>query len=185
MATTQPAVKYTYEDYRTTPDDQRYELLDGDLIMVPAPNLKHQIVLGRLYYRLQHFVAKHDLGLLLFAPCDVFLSNTNVVQPDLLFVSHERAHLLSGGENVQGPPDLVIEILSPSSAKTDRGAKFNLYSEHGVAEYWLVDPIAETITIHRQRRGELTPTRTFARGDTLRSPLLVGFDLDLDDTFAV
>ena len=90
VATTQPVVKFTYEDYETTPEDQRYELLDGDLIMVPAPNVKHQVVLGNLHYHLRLFVTEHDIGLLLLAPCDVVLSDTDVVQPDLLFVSRER-----------------------------------------------------------------------------------------------
>ena len=108
VATTQPVVKFTYEDYLATPSDERYELLDGDLIMVPAPNLKHQKVQGRLHYRLIQFILERKLGELLLAPCDVYLSDTNVVQPDLLFVSRKREHLLSDGQKVQGAPDLVI-----------------------------------------------------------------------------
>ena len=104
MATTQPVVKFTYEDYLTTPADERYELLDGDLIMVPAPNLKHQHVLGNLHYHLRQFITEHGTGRLFLAPCDVFLSDSNVVQPDLLFVSREREHLLSDGEKVRGAP---------------------------------------------------------------------------------
>ena len=184
MATTQPVVKLTWEDYRTTPDDQRYELLDGDLMMVPAPNLKHQRVQGNLYYHLRRFISEHELGELLPAPCDVVLSDTNVVQPDLLFVSRERRHLLSGGENVRGAPDLVIEILSPSTTDKDRGVKHELYGRFGVTEYWLVDPLAETISIHRQRAGVLAATRTFGRKQTLRSPLLAGLELQLDDIFS-
>ena len=106
------------------------------------------------------------------APCDVILSDNDVVQPDLLFVSHEREHLLSSSQNVRGAPDLVIEILSPSTAEKDRGYKRTLYAKHGVAEYWLVDPVAETIQIQRQRAGALTPTDTFGRGDTLDLPML-------------
>ena len=111
----------------------------------------------------------------------MYLSDTDVVQPDLLFVSREHGHLLSDGHKVRGAPDLVIEILSPSSADTDRGAKRDLYGAHGVAEYWLVDPIAETISIHRQREGILATTVTVTRGETLRSPLLAGLELHLDD----
>ena len=119
MATTQPVVKFTYEDYRTTPADGRYELLDGDLIRVPAPNLKHQRVQALVGQTLHRFILHHELGEFFYAPCDVVLSDTDIVQPDLLFVSRERAHLLRNGENVQGAPDLVIEILSPSTA--DKG----------------------------------------------------------------
>ena len=184
VATTQPVVKFTYEDYRTAPPDRRYELLDGDLVMVPAPNLKHQEVQGRLYYKLTQFIVERALGKLFLAPCDVVLSDTDVVQPDLLFVSREREHLLSSGENVRGAPDLVVEILSPGTANLDRGYKRALYARHGVIEYWLVDPTAETVSIHRQRAGVLAVTHTFGRAQTLRSPLLVGLGLDLDDVFS-
>ena len=181
MATTQPVVKFTYEDYLATPEDERYELLDGHLIMIAALNLKHQRVLLELARRLAQFIDDRGRGELFIAPCDVYLSDTDVVQPDLLFVSREHGHLLSDGHKVRGAPDLVIEILSPSSADTDRGAKRDLYGAHGVAEYWLVDPIAETISIHRQREGILATTVTVTRGETLRSPLLAGLELHLDD----
>ena len=184
MATTQPVVKFTYEDYLTTPEDERYELLDGDLIMVAAPNLKHQRVSAALHALLHHFIRDRALGTLLYAPCDVVLSDTDVVQPDLLFVSREREHLLSDGEKVRGAADLVIEILSPSSVETDRGAKRDLYGAHGVAEYWLVDPMAETVSIHRQRGGVLAAVGTFGRGQTLRSLLFAGLELRLDDIFS-
>jgi Uma2 family endonuclease len=184
LASTQPVVKCTYEDYRTAPADERYELLDGDLIMVPAPNLTHQRVQGNLYYHLRQFITEHALGELLPAPCDVVLSDTNVVQPDLLFISHDRRHLLSGGENVRGAPDLVIEILSPSTTDRDRGVKRELYGRHGVTEYWLVDPTAETVSIHRQEAGKLAAARRFGSEETLRSPLLSGLELYLGDIFS-
>ena len=183
MATAQPVVKFTWEDYRTAPSDKRYELLDGDLLMTPAPNLRHQEVQFEIGTRLGDFVRARALGKFFFAPCDVVLSDTDVVQPDLLFVSRERAHLLSGGENVQGAPDLVIEILSPATAGRDRGYKRELYARHGVTEYWLVDPAAGTVRIHRLQDGALAAAHTFGRGQPLRSPLLDGFELDLDAVF--
>ena len=183
MSTTQPVFRFTYEDYRTAPPDRRYELLDGDLLMTPAPSLKHQRIQVRLGEPLARFVRENALGEIFFAPCDVVLSDTDVVQPDLLFVSNERAHLLSGGENVRGAPDLVVEILSPATAERDRGYKRALYAKHRVAEYWLVDPASETVWVHRLRNGELAVAHTFARGDTLRSPLLPGFALEVDDVF--
>ena len=127
MLSPTPTVKFTYEDYQHTPDDQRYELLDGELIMSPAPNLGHQRSGTQLGWRLAQFVVERGLGEVFFAPCDVVLSNTDVVQPDLLFVSHERAHLLLGGANVLGAPDLVVEILSPSTAGRDQTLKYSLY----------------------------------------------------------
>ena len=184
MATTQPVVRLTYKEYRATPEDERCELLDGELIMVAAPNVKHQRVQGNLYFQLRLFITRYKLGELFFAPCDVVLSDTDVVQPDLLFVSREREHLLSSGENVQGAPDLVIEVLSPATADRDRGYKREIYGKHGVREYWLVDPMAETVTIHRQRNGVLAVAHTFNREQTLRSALLPGLDLRLDDVFS-
>ena len=184
MGTTQPIANFTYEDYRTAPADARYELLDGDLIMVPAPDLTHQRVQSRLGRRLAQFIEERALGEFFFAPCDVVLTDTDVVQPDLLFVSRDREHLLSGGDNVRGAPDLVVEILSPATAERDRGCKRALYERHGVAEYWLVDPAGATVSIHRRRGGALTLTHTFGRGETLHSPLLAGLKVDLDDVFS-
>ena len=176
------AVKLTYDDYCATPDDERCELLNGDLMMVPAPNVKHQRILLRLAHQLGQFILDHELGELLPAPCDVVLSDTDVVQPDLLFVSREREHTITA-ENVRGAPDLVIEILSPSTADQDLGYKHELYGRHGVNEYWVLDPMAETVAIHRQRDGVLELSDTPGRRDTLRTPLLKGLELQLDDVF--
>ena len=184
MATAQTAVKLTYEDYCAAPADERYELVDGELIMVPAPNIKHQDVQFRLALQLGKWIVEHRLGRAFNPPCDVVLSDHDTVQPDFMFISREREHLLSGSQNVQGAPDLVVEILSPSTADQDRGEKLALYGKHGVTEYWLVDPIAETVSIHRQRGGVLAPARTFGRKETLRSPLLAGLELRLDDIFS-
>ena len=182
--TAQPAFKFTYEDYRTAPPDKRYELLDGDLLVNPAPNLKHQDIESRLGSRLARFIEARGLGKFYFAPCDVVLSDTDVVQPDLLFVSLARAHLLIGGDNVRGAPDLVVEILSPGTADRDRGYKRALYAKHGVKEYWLVDPAAETVSLLLPRDGDLVVSYTFGRNETLRSPLLAGLEIDLDDIFS-
>ena len=182
--TARPAFKFTYEDYRTAPPDKRYELLDGDLLLTPAPNLKHQRLQFRLGSRLGRFIEEKVLGEFFFAPCDVVLSDTDVVQPDLLFVSRDRRRLLSGGDNVRGAPDLVVEILSPATADRDLGYKRALYAKHGVKEYWLVDPAAETVSILIPRDGELAAAHTFGRNETLRSPLLAGFELALDEVFS-
>ena len=185
MLSPTPTVKFTYQDYQHTPDDQRYELLDGKLIMVPAPNLGHQQISISLGAWLYTFVQKQDLGKVFHAPCDVVLSNTDVVQPDLLFVSHERAHLLLGGANVLGAPDLVIEILSPSTAGQDRMLKRALYAKHGVQEYWLVDPDARTVTVLRLDGGAFEVVALYGEGQTMTSPTLAGFTADLNEIFGV
>ena len=184
MATTTEApVRQTYKDYCATPDDERYELLNGTLMMVPAPNRKHQWVLGRLHSELDRFTQEHGLGEVYLAPFDVVLSDTDVVQPDLLFISRARAHIVTE-QNVRGAPDLVIEILSPSTAERDLGYKHELYGRHGVLEYWIVDPMAETVAVHRQGDGRLELAETLGRGDTLRTALLEGLQLQIDDVFA-
>ena len=185
MLSPTPTVKFTYQDYQHTPDDQRYELLDGELIMVPAPNLGHQRIGTQLGWRLAQFVTEKGRGEVFFAPCDVVLSNTDVVQPDLLFVSHERAHLLLGGDNVLGAPDLVVEILSPSTAGRDRTLKRALYAKHGVREYWLVDPDARTVTVLRLDGSAFAVVGLYGEEQTLTSPMLAGFAVDLNEIFGV
>ena len=183
MLSPNPAVKFTYEDYQHTPDDKRYELLDGELIMVPAPNLGHQRIGAKLGTRLYTFVEERSLGEVFFAPCDVVLSNTDVVQPDLLFVSNERAHLLLGGDNVRGAPDLVVEILSPSTAGQDRTLKRALYVKHGVKEYWLVDPDARTVTVLLLGEDAFEVEAIYGEGQAMSSPTLTGFSVGLNEIF--
>ena len=182
MAVPKPAVKFTYEDYRHTSDDERYELLDGELIMVPAPLLIHQSIQTKLGWRLAQFVESRGLGRVFFAPCDVMLSDTNVVQPDLLFVSKGRERILTP-ENVQGAPDLVVEILSRSSASRDRTLKRALYARYGVREYWLVDPGARTVTVLALGEGDFETLGTYGEGQVFTSPTLEGFSVNLDEIF--
>ena len=138
MVIPNPIVKFTYEDYLNTPEDKRYELLDGELVMTPAPGELHQSISALLGWRLVQFASENSLGRVYQAPFDVVLSDTDVVQPDLLFVSNERGHIITPA-NIQGAPDLVVEILSPSTAERDRTFKRTLYAKHGVNEYWMVD----------------------------------------------
>ena len=172
MATTEHAVKQTYEDYCRVPDDKRYELLNGELMMVPAPNIKHQSILLVLGSELRRFVQQHELGEVFVAPVDVVLSDTDVVQPDVLFISRAREDRITD-ENVRGAPDLVIEILSASTADRDRGYKHELYGRH-----------AETVAVHRQRDGKLERTGRFGRGERLTAAVLEGLALELDDILA-
>lgn len=141
---TNPAVKFTYQDYLLTPEDRRYELIEGDLLMTAPPNVKHQSELLNLSLILGNHVHKHRLGTILFAPVAVYLSETNVLEPDLIYVSKEREIIIQE-QRIKGPPDLVVEILSPSTKSRDRVIKRHLYAKFRVREYWIVDPDAETI----------------------------------------
>ena len=176
--------KLTYDDYRKTPDDERWELLDGELVMAPSPNVPHQDIAGSLFVFLKLFVDQMGLGRVFIAPLDVVLSDTNVVQPDLLFVSTERQHIVTE-TNIQGTPDLVVEVLSPSTTSRDWRIKLDLYAQHGVQEYWVVDPEAQRIWVMVQTEGSLSETANHGRGDTLVSPLLTGFSASLDQVFPV
>ena len=182
MTVPNPHIKFTYEDYVNTPEDKRYELLDGELIMTPAPVEIHQRVSILLGWRLIQFVTENGLGRVYQAPFDVVLSDMDVVQPDLLFVSNARAHIVTAA-NVQGAPDLVVEILSPSTAERDRTLKRRLYARHGVSEYWIVDTEASSVTVLLLREGGFEVAGTYGEGDTLTSPALPGFELRVDDIF--
>ncbi len=177
MARSTPAIKFTYADYRNTPDDKRYELLDGDLVMIPAPVTAHQRVSRDLTLLLGQSVEHTGAGEVFVAPLDVVLSDTDVVQPDLLFVSNERAHIITE-ENVQGAPDLVVEILSPSTAERDQTFKRSLYARHGVKEYWLVDTDAKSVTVLFHNDHGFTLAGTYGVGHVLTSPTLRDFKLD-------
>ena len=174
--------KFTYEDYLKTSDDERYELFDGVLTSPPAPNTAHQSIQAELGWRMARFVREERLGNLFFAPTDVVLSETDVVQPDLLFIFLERAHIITPA-NIQGAPDLIVEIRSDSTAERDGTLKRKLYAERGVEEYWLVDPEAMTITVLLLSEGGYAEVATYTVGQTLTSRLLEGLVINLDDVF--
>jgi Uma2 family endonuclease len=140
---------YTVEDVRAMPDDRnRYETIAGELFVTPAPSLRHQAVLARLHLSIGPYVAHHRLGTVVFAPLDVVYGPMTLVEPDLLYVSARRREVFTERE-VIGAPDLVVEVLSPSTARTDRGRKRALYQETGVREYWIVDAELNRVEIWR------------------------------------
>jgi Uma2 family endonuclease len=182
MVSVKPRTGLTYEDYAKTSDDERWELLDGELVMVPSPNIPHQRVATDLISLLNLFVSERDLGSVYAAPTDVVLSDTNVVQPDILFVSREREHIITHA-NIQGAPDLAVEIRSPSTADRDLTVKRRLYSEHGVREYWLVDPDSMTVTVLLLGERGYEETGIYRSGQSFDSTTVEGFSVSLDDIF--
>ena len=174
--------RLTYADYLKTSDDERYELLNGELVMSPSPREIHQYISGNLYFKLRAFVIDRSLGRVYYAPFDVVLSDTDVVQPDLLFVSHDRIGIVTP-DNVQGAPDLVVEILSPATAERDRTIKLDLYAQHGVKEYWIVDPDAKTIMVLLRGESRFEVDGIYGEGQTLRSPTLAEFIVALEEVF--
>jgi Uma2 family endonuclease len=170
MRAVHPRVSYA-ELERWPEDGRRYELYDGEVYEVPSPILLHQIVAGRLYLALSGYVRVHG-GIVLFAPLDVVLTDYDVVQPDLLLFTRERQHLLNPETIARVPPDLAIEILSPSTAGNDRGRKMRLLARHAVREYWLVDPKAVGVEVYTLCGGHFELAGTASRDERLQSPLL-------------
>jgi Uma2 family endonuclease len=138
----------TYEDYAALPDDgRRYEIHDGELSVTPSPGARHQMVSANLSDVLRAHVKQFGLGLVLYAPLDVILSNTTVVQPDLVYVAAADAARVSA-RGIEGPPTLAVEIVSPSTPRIDRTTKLQLYSRYGVRFYWIVDADSRTIEVY-------------------------------------
>ena len=174
-----PGVKLTYADYRTTPDDRRYELLDGELLDIPSPGEAHQRFQAELGFFLGSHIRERRIGRLYLSLTEVVLSDVDVVQPDLLFVSNERMDIIVPS-GVHGGPDLVVEILSPATAERDTGYKRALYARHGVKEYWLVSTDAGTITVLLLGETGYDVVGTFGEGDTLASSTPKEFRLEMD-----
>ena len=177
-------VKFTYKDYKNLPESEakRYELLGGDIVMVPSPTTYHQRISANLQYILQQFVRRHDLGIIYSAPCDVLLSQENVVQPDIFFISKKRAHMIKE-EYIQGAPDLVIEILSPATSGRDRTYKRTLYGRYSVQEYWIVDPDEQSIEVLTLGETGFKIVSVYRKAETLKSPLLSNLELKLSGIF--
>jgi len=175
-------VRFNYHDYLLLPEDKRYEILDGELYVVPAPNVRHQTLLGQLFSILDRHARENRLGKVLLAPCDVILSDENIVQPDILFVSDARLGII-GEANISGAPDLVVEILSPGTRNRDLEIKQKIYAAFGVREYWIVDPEVETIDVLVLGNQGYSSAGIFARSDRLSSPLLPDLNVPISGLF--
>jgi Uma2 family endonuclease len=177
--------KLTYEDYILFPEDgKRHEVLDGEHYVTPSPTMEHQGISMYLSGRLGPFVREHRLGRVVAAPADVLLSKHDIAQPDLLFISNERAGILTKA-NAQGAPDLVIEILSDSTRRRDETLKLVRYERAGVLEYWLVDSQRRVVRFFRRSgAGFLAPQGlSAAAGDVLTTPLLPGLEIPVSEIF--
>ncbi|AIA30414.1 MAG: Uma2 family endonuclease [Nitrospirae bacterium] len=180
--------EWTYKDYLGLPEEGplRYEVIDGELYMTPAPNIRHQEVLGTLYRLIGNFIASagSSMGKIFPAPCDVVLSADplQVVQPDLVFVSNARVSIVTE-RNIQGVPDLVVEILSEGTMIRDRKEKFRVYERFGVPEYWIVDQMDDSVSVYRLTQGKYPDPLILRKDEILEFPLLPGFSIRLSDVF--
>ncbi|HAA90565.1 MAG TPA: Uma2 family endonuclease [Peptococcaceae bacterium] len=182
-----PDIKFTYEDYKSLPESEtkRYELLKGELVMVPSPPEYHQRISGNLEFILRMFVKERGLGYVYDAPLDVVLGEgegREVVQPDIFFITKERAGIITG-EEIRGAPDLVIEIISPGTEDRDCHYKKTLYARHGVKEYWIIDPKAKTVEVFTLGEKGFELVRGYKADEVVRSPLLESLEVDLKEVF--
>jgi Uma2 family endonuclease len=181
-----PQGQWTYEDWLRLPNDGwRYEVIKGVLYMAPAPTIKHQRASRDLEFALITFVRQQRAGEVFNAPVDVYLPGQETpVEPDLVFVSAERAHIISG-RGIEGAPDLIVEIFSPTTWWYDLRVKLPLYQETGVREYWVVDTEAKTVQIFVLRGAAYTSLGLWEPGQLVRSEVLAGFAVAVDTIFAV
>jgi Uma2 family endonuclease len=189
MSVANPHIRFVYEDYKSLPESmaKRYELLDGELLMVPAPTTAHQFISRNIAYLLHGFVRGQGLGSVLSAPIDVVFGEgyaREIVQPDVLFVSTPRIDII-GIDEIQGAPDLIVEILSPETETRDRTFKKHLYARYGVREYWIVDPATETVESFQSLGVEFEAPTRFVVPNTLKSPLFAGLAIELREIFQV
>lgn len=175
--------KYTYQDYLDLPaDGKRYEIINGELIMAAAPYTTHMRVSKRIYNELLAYSQNETIGEIFYAPIDVYLSETNIVQPDLLFILKENSHIITE-RYINGAPDLVIEILSTSTAYHDLIEKKELYAQYGVHEYWFVDPKRQCVEIYLNKDREFELQQRVEKDEAVASIILPGFQVELEEIF--
>jgi Uma2 family endonuclease len=174
-------LKLTYDDFVLFPDDgKQHELIDGEHYVTPSPNMRHQLISGDLFGLIWNYLQEHPIGRVFYAPSDVVFSEHDVVEPDLFYLSNERAAQVLTAANVKGAPELVIEIGSPSTRQRDETIKRHLYERSGVSEYWVVDRVYRSTDKGKfDRPIELS----HEAGDVLSTDLLPGLDLPLARIF--
>jgi len=184
---TRSAGRLTYDDFLLFPDDgKRHELIDGVHYVTPSPNMGHQRILGKLHLAIGNYLEANPIGEVFFAPLDVVISRFDVVEPDLLYLSHERATSVSVPEHIRGVPELVVEVASKSTRKRDQTIKRVLYERAGVSEYWTVDPDRKMVRVYRNGADGFGKAIELCKdaGDTLTTMLLPGLAIPLERIFS-
>lgn len=173
----------THADYAALEEGAPYQLIDGELVMSPSPTFTHQQVSARLTVALATFVETKELGVVVSAPMDVYLTEADAFQPDVLFISNERKGIIK--DRVHGAPDLVMEVLSPSTAYYDLKQKKRVYAATGVTEYWIVDPMEKSVDVLANSGGEFEKASGAYQTGTVSSRLLKGFTVDIEKLFSL
>ncbi len=171
---------WTYEDYLELTDDKRYEVINGRLEEMPAPGFEHQRIISRMILIMRGFSDKGNLGEVLPAPFDVILSDTVVVQPDVVFISNDNLKNIKNGR-LFGSPDLVVEVVSSGSYRRDRYEKFVLYGKYGVREYWIVLPREKVIEVWCLKDGRYVLHSVAAEKGEIESCVLEGLKIRVEE----
>ncbi len=174
--------RWTYEDYLKLEDDKRYEIIDGELLEIPALTTTHQRIVGRLFRILSDFVERKNLGEVFISPVDVILSEDNVLQPNLVFVSNENKSIIKE-RGIFGAPDMVAEVISPSTLKRDTEDKKKIYARFGVKELWLIFPGERAIEVLTLKGKEYEVCSFGYEDGKVKSCLLEGFEINLKAIF--
>ncbi|CAA9311771.1 MAG: hypothetical protein AVDCRST_MAG68-1396 [uncultured Gemmatimonadetes bacterium] len=179
MATKPAFQHWSYAEFERLPDDgNRYEVIAGQLVVTPSPGFAHQEIIGRLFVQMRPFVDAHRLGHLILSPFDVLFGEGDYLVPDLSFVRADRAAIIRK-HGVEGPPDLLVEVLSESTSFRDRGIKRERYAHFGVAQYWVIDPRSSQIHVYRLLEDAERPT-VLTSGTLEWEPVAGGPTLSLD-----
>jgi len=177
----QGKIVLTYDDYCELPNDRnRYEILDGELSVTPAPTTKHQTVLGNLHRLLANYVVANQLGPIFIAPTDLILAPTTVVQPDLIFIGNDRRGIVTE-RAIEGAPTLAVEILSPTTQRTDRETKAQLYAKYAVPHYWLIDPDQQTLEAYELAGDQYKLVAKAQNAEVFTASLFLGLSIPVAD----
>ena len=174
------AKRWTYEEYYRLDDDQRYEIIDGNLLLAPAPDTWHQDWTRDLFRIIDRHVTAHRLGKGFFAPVDVVFDAENTVQPDIVFITTANAGIIQR-RAIFGTPDLLVELVSPASVRRDRYDKRELYARFGVKEYWIGDPANKTLEVLTLKEGRYELHCCVEEKGKLTSLVLAGLEFDLSE----
>lgn len=176
--------QWTFRDWEKIPEDgYRYELIKGELIVSPPPAVSHQDASGNLFFAMSAYIRKHDLGKVYSAPIGVRLPpSREPVQPDIVFVGAKHLGII-GEKYIEGAPDLIVEIVSPSNWNVDRQDKFTAYAKAGVKEYWIVDYRAKIVEVFLLEKREYALQGKFGKGQTVRATQMKGFEIKVDEVF--
>jgi Uma2 family endonuclease len=181
--------KATYADYLKINDGKQYEVISGELKMVPAPSFKHQNIISNLHGLIWEYLQKNNIGIVCPSPVDVVLSSNNVIQPDIVYISRENTGIIDEEKGITGTPDLVVEIISRSSQYRDRYEKKDLYKEFGVKEYWIVDQFASSVEIlilNEKKEYELLTEGYLGEeggNRSIKSNVISGLEIYLENIF--